>query len=138
MLHRFLPLAVVWQHATAPPRPHAERAAQRTIPPRQAERRLCCWTASFSAAATQLTYSPWFCADAQSHCDCTAARAASTCAASFGSVPHAAARTSGGLHPRDNIDTVSRTGRPRIGERIDSPLLFGARGCFGITRSRRR
>ena len=59
VLHVFLPLALVRQHATAPsPRPHVERAAQRTIWPRQLLRS-CPWeTASFTTPVTQRTYCP--------------------------------------------------------------------------------
>jgi hypothetical protein len=59
VLHVFLPLALVRQHATAPsPRPHVERAAQRTIWPRQLLRS-CPWdTASFTTPLTQRTYCP--------------------------------------------------------------------------------
>jgi len=85
VLHVFLPLALVRQHATAPsPRPHVERAAQRTIWPRQLLRSWPLAIASLTTPLTQRTYCPWFVAPPQSHCTATAARTFATSEASSG------------------------------------------------------
>jgi hypothetical protein len=113
VLHVFLPLALVRQHATAPsPRPHVERAAQRTIWPRQLLRSWPLAIASLTTPLTQRTYCPWFVAPPQSHCTATAARTFATSEASSGWLHAPPSARAGGEAATNESEKAAKARRP--------------------------
>jgi hypothetical protein len=80
--HFVFPRRSVRQQVTASGLPQVEWAAQDVTRPLHSFGSADASTSAFAASDTQLTYSPWFAASAQLHCDSAAARAIAT-AASF-------------------------------------------------------